>query len=78
MSSMLTIRIYNGLGTIILRQKETLEELILVNGINDVKENGHYGLNINTVINPKQRRNLLYLIGILHLIINYILASYHS
>ena len=67
MSSMLTIRIYNGLGIIILRQKETLEELILVNGINDVKDKSHYGLNINTVIDPKQQRNLLYLIGVLHL-----------
>ena len=67
MSPMLMKRIYNGLGIIILRQKETLEELILVNGINDVKEKIHYGLYINTVIDPKQRRNLLYLIGVLHL-----------
>ena len=54
MSSMLTVIIYNGLGTIILRQKETLEELILVNGINDVKDKSHYGLKINTIIDPKQ------------------------
>ena len=54
MSSMLTIRIYNGLGTIILRQKETLEELILVNGNNDDKDKSNYGLKINTVIDPKQ------------------------
>ena len=67
MSSMLTVRIYNGLGTKILRQKETLEELILVNGINEVKDKSHYGLKINIVIDPKQRRNLLYLIGVLHL-----------
>ena len=67
MSSMLTVRIYNGLGTIILWQKETLEELILVNGNNDVKDKSNYGLKINTVIYPKQRRNLLYLIGVLHL-----------
>ena len=56
MSPMLTKRIYNGLGIIILRQKETLEELILVNSINYVKDKSHYGLNINTVIDPKQRK----------------------
>ena len=72
MSSMLTVIIYNGLGTIILRQKETLEELILVNGINDVKDKNHYGLNVNTVIDPKQRRNLLYLIEVLHHIYQFI------
>ena len=54
MSSMLTIRIYNGLGIIFLRQKETLEELILVNGIYDVEDKSHYGLKINAIIDPKQ------------------------
>jgi len=44
-----------------------LEELILVNIINYVKDKSHYGLNINTVIDPKQQRNLLYLIGVLHI-----------
>ena len=66
MSPMLMKRIYNGLGIIILRQKETLEELILVNGIYEVKVKSHYGLKINVVINPKQLRNLLYLIRVLH------------
>ena len=51
---MLTVRIYNGLGTIILRQKENLEELILVNGNNDVMDKSRYDLKINTVIDPKQ------------------------
>ena len=54
MSSMLTVRIYNGLGTIILRQKETLEELILVNINNYVQIKSHNGLNIRTIIDPKQ------------------------
>ena len=63
---MLTKRIYNGLGIIILRHKETLEELILVNGIYDVKDKSHYGLKINVFIDPKQLSNLLYLIGVLH------------
>ena len=62
MSPMLTKRIYNGLGIIILGQKENLEGLILVNGIYDVKGKSHYGLKINAVIYPKQIRNLLYLI----------------
>ena len=51
---MLTERIYNGLGIIILRQKETLEELILLNGIYNVEDKNHYGLKINVVIDPKQ------------------------
>ena len=63
---MLSKRIYNGLGIIILRQKETLEKLIIVNGIYDVKDKSHYGIKINAVINPKQLRNLLYLIRVLH------------
>ena len=53
MSPMFTKRIYNGLGIIILRQKETLEELILVNCIYDVKAKSLYGLKINVVIDPK-------------------------
>ena len=72
MSPMLTKRIYNGLGIIILRQKGTLEVLILVNGIYDVKDKSHYGLKINVVINPKQLRNLPYLIEILHHIYEFI------
>ena len=72
MNPMLTGRIYNGLGIIILRQKETLEELILVNGIYDVKDKSHYGLKINDVIDPKQLSNLLYLIGVLHHIYQFI------
>ena len=63
---MLTKRIYNGLGIIILRHKETLEELILVNGIYDVKDKSHYALKINAFIDPKQQWILLYLIGVLH------------
>ena len=66
MSPTLTEGIYNGLGIIILRQKETLEELILVNGIYDVKDKSNYDLKINAVIDPKQLRNLLYLIRVLH------------
>ena len=66
MSLMLTKRIYNGLGIIILRQKGTLEVLILVNGIYDVKDKSNYDLKINDVIDPKQLRNLLYLIRVLH------------
>ena len=72
MSPMLTERIYNGLGIIILRPKETLEELILVNGIYDVKDKSNYDIKINTVIDPKQLRNLLYLIRILHHIYQFI------
>ena len=72
MSPMFTKRIYNGLGIIILRQKETLEELILINGIYDVKDKSHYGLRINAVINPKQPRNLIYLIRVLHHIYQFI------
>ena len=72
MSPMLTKRIYNGLGIMILRQKETLEELILVNGIYNVMDKSHYGLKINAIINPKQPRNLLYLIGVLHHIYQFI------
>ena len=66
MSPMLTKRIYNGLGIIILRQKENLEEFIIVNGIYNVKYKSHYGIKINAIINPKQLRNLLYLIRVLH------------
>ena len=54
MSPMLTKRIYNGLGIIILGQEENLEGLILVNGIYDVKDKIHYGFKINVVIDPKQ------------------------
>ena len=66
MIPMLTKIIYNGLGIIMLQQKETLEELIIINGIYDVKDKSHYDLKINVVINPKQLRNLLYLIRVLH------------
>ena len=72
MIPMLTKRIYNGLGIIILRQKETLEERILINGIYDVKDKSHYDLKVNAVIDPKQLRNLLYLIRILHHIYQFI------
>ena len=72
MSPMLTKRIYNGLGIIILRQKETSEEFIIVNGIYDVKDKSHSGIKVNAVINPKQLRNLLYLIRVLHHIYQFI------
>ena len=52
--------------------ERNLEELILVNGIYDLKDKIHYDLKINVFIDPKQLRNLLYLIRVLHDIYQFI------